>query len=93
MKESTLYNIIEDAYKDNWREKFNSGEGSNLFKAIKQNELNLSENLTAFQKDELKQYGRAWENYYESLLYSFAIEILHTGIKIGMEIENSKYID
>ena len=93
MNGSTIYNLIEDAYLDDWKERFKNGEGCNLFKAIKQNELKMSESLTDIEIEELKRYGRSWENFYESMLYFLAIEVVHIGIKFGMEIENMNYED
>lgn len=93
MKQSTLYNIIEDAYVAEWKEKFKTGNGGNLYKAIKQNEQELGEGLSELKKENIKRLSRSWENFYEAMIYELAIEMVHFGIKIGIEIENSNYID
>ncbi|MDE7083878.1 MAG: hypothetical protein K2O81_01385 [Clostridia bacterium] len=93
MKQSTLYNIIEDAYLGEWKENFKIAEGCVLFKTVMQHGQDLSEGLPDAKKEIFERYSKSLENFYDSMLYCLAVETLHTGIKIGMEIEKTNYTD
>lgn len=93
MKQSTLYNIIEDAYVAEWKENFKTAEGRELYSVILQTEKELCDGLTDAKIEIIKRYAKSFEGFYECMIYCLAVELLHTGIKIGMEIKQSDYTD
>ncbi len=89
MVKSAIFSAIELRYLPNWKDELTQNDDFDFFATAQKEKAKLNDFLNEEGKDTFWRYTIALENYYDQMYHTLLSRIIHLGVKMGMDLQES----